>query len=94
MDVCKCIVPSRHSRLAASPLVRLVLGEERWKVPDHPKGVLPQTGLETGQITYMVLKGTVNEKAYNLDFNHDEFLGIDLAFADHVSLVTITTTAE
>ncbi|GFU75108.1 uncharacterized protein TNCV_3172871 [Trichonephila clavipes] len=43
MDVCKCIVPSRHegtlnSRRAASPLMRLVDGEERWKAPDHPPG--------------------------------------------------------
>ncbi|GFW85823.1 uncharacterized protein TNCV_854721 [Trichonephila clavipes] len=37
MDVCKCIVPLRHggtlnSRPAASPLVRLVEGEERQKL--------------------------------------------------------------
>ncbi|GFX91338.1 uncharacterized protein TNCV_4144131 [Trichonephila clavipes] len=43
MDVCKCIVPSRHegtlnSRRAASPLMRLVEWEERWKAPDHPTG--------------------------------------------------------
>ncbi|GFW04326.1 uncharacterized protein TNCV_876991 [Trichonephila clavipes] len=47
MDVCKYIVPSRHDcsfnkRRAASLLVRLVEGEERWEVPDHPQGVLPQ----------------------------------------------------
>ncbi|GFX38474.1 uncharacterized protein TNCV_2344471 [Trichonephila clavipes] len=47
MDVCKCIMPSRHgsslnSRPATSPLVRLVEGKERWVVPDHPQGVLPQ----------------------------------------------------
>ncbi|GFW29880.1 hypothetical protein TNCV_3937471 [Trichonephila clavipes] len=40
MDVCKCIVPSRHevtlnSRRATSPLVRLLEGEERWEVPDN-----------------------------------------------------------
>ncbi|GFT28120.1 uncharacterized protein TNCV_645031 [Trichonephila clavipes] len=39
MDVCKCLVPSRHggtlnSRRDASPLVRLVGGEERWEAPD------------------------------------------------------------
>ncbi|GFW15148.1 hypothetical protein TNCV_172951 [Trichonephila clavipes] len=39
MDVYKCIVPSRHggtlySRRAASPLVRLVAGDERWEAPD------------------------------------------------------------
>ncbi|GFX43014.1 uncharacterized protein TNCV_436301 [Trichonephila clavipes] len=41
MDVCKCIVPSRHggtqnSRRAASPLVRLVEGEQRWEASDLP----------------------------------------------------------
>ncbi|GFU06306.1 uncharacterized protein TNCV_4765991 [Trichonephila clavipes] len=45
MDGCKCTVPSRHegtlnSRRAASPLLRLVEGEERWEAPDHPQGVL------------------------------------------------------
>ncbi|GFU05851.1 uncharacterized protein TNCV_3394461 [Trichonephila clavipes] len=35
MNVCKCVVPSRHggtlnSRRATSPLVRLEEGEERW----------------------------------------------------------------
>ncbi|GFX81494.1 uncharacterized protein TNCV_4509011 [Trichonephila clavipes] len=43
MDVCKCIVASRHgctlnSRRAASPLVRLVEGKERWEASDHPRG--------------------------------------------------------
>ncbi|GFX70196.1 uncharacterized protein TNCV_4616341 [Trichonephila clavipes] len=42
MDVCNCIVPSWHggtlnSRRAASPLVRLVEGEDRWEAPDHPR---------------------------------------------------------
>ncbi|GFS52759.1 hypothetical protein TNCV_2995591 [Trichonephila clavipes] len=42
MDACKYIVPSRHegtlnSRRDASPLVRLVEGEERWEAPDHPR---------------------------------------------------------
>ncbi|GFS65370.1 uncharacterized protein TNCV_2451791 [Trichonephila clavipes] len=44
MDICECIVPSRHggtlnSHRAASPLVRLVEGEERLEPPDHPQGV-------------------------------------------------------
>ncbi|GFW94460.1 hypothetical protein TNCV_2701811 [Trichonephila clavipes] len=42
MDVCKCIVTSRHlgtlnSRRAASPLIRLVEGKERWEASDHPQ---------------------------------------------------------
>ncbi|GFV99077.1 hypothetical protein TNCV_1510551 [Trichonephila clavipes] len=31
-----------NSCRAASPLVRLVEGEEMWKASDHPQGVLPQ----------------------------------------------------
>ncbi|GFW06826.1 hypothetical protein TNCV_3289261 [Trichonephila clavipes] len=39
MDVCKCIVPLWHggtqnSSRAASPLVMLVKGEDRWKASD------------------------------------------------------------
>ncbi|GFW95531.1 uncharacterized protein TNCV_1722321 [Trichonephila clavipes] len=52
MDVCKGIVPARHggtlnSSRVASPLVRLVEGQERWDAPDHPQGVLPQNRGET-----------------------------------------------
>ncbi|GFW65127.1 hypothetical protein TNCV_393931 [Trichonephila clavipes] len=46
MDVCKCIMPSRHGstlsrRKAASPLVRLVAGDERWEDPDPTPGCSP-----------------------------------------------------
>ncbi|GFY34102.1 uncharacterized protein TNCV_4983051 [Trichonephila clavipes] len=42
MDVFKCTVPSRHggtlnSRRAASSLVRLVEGEERWEASGRPQ---------------------------------------------------------
>ncbi|GFY18658.1 HTH_Tnp_Tc3_2 domain-containing protein [Trichonephila clavipes] len=52
MDVCKCILPSWHggtlnSRRAASPLVRLVEGEETWEAHDLPQGVLPLNWGET-----------------------------------------------
>ncbi|GFU72778.1 retrovirus-related Pol polyprotein from transposon TNT 1-94 [Trichonephila clavipes] len=64
MNVCKCIVLSRHggnfdSRRAESPLVMLVEGEERWKVPERLRGVLPQNWGGTEQnhtVTCMVLK--------------------------------------
>ncbi|GFW43588.1 uncharacterized protein TNCV_4769401 [Trichonephila clavipes] len=51
MDVCKCIVPSRHggtlnSRRAASPLVGLVEGIERW--PSQVSSF--KIGVETSQI--------------------------------------------
>ncbi|GFW24598.1 cullin-4A [Trichonephila clavipes] len=79
MDVCKCILPSRHggtlnSRRAASPLVRLVEGEERWEAPDQPQGV-PQNWGETEinrPVTCMVLKATVNDGRH-LALCHDEF---------------------
>ncbi|GFV48315.1 uncharacterized protein TNCV_667171 [Trichonephila clavipes] len=55
MYVCKYIVPSRHgssltSHRAASPLVRLVEGEERREAPNHPQGVLSQNWGGTEQI--------------------------------------------
>ncbi|GFW10946.1 uncharacterized protein TNCV_4459211 [Trichonephila clavipes] len=47
MDVCKCIVLSRHgatlnSRRDSSALVRFVEEEYCWEVPDYTQGVLPQ----------------------------------------------------
>ncbi|GFS90968.1 uncharacterized protein TNCV_2119691 [Trichonephila clavipes] len=82
MDVCKCIVPSRHggtlnSHRATSPLVRLVEGEERWEVPDHPQGILPKNWGETElnrSVTCMVLKVTANDR-HHLAICHDEFRG-------------------
>ncbi|GFW66060.1 uncharacterized protein TNCV_588861 [Trichonephila clavipes] len=82
MDVCKCKVPARHgdtlnSRRAASPLVRLVEGEERWEASDHPQGVLPLNwgGIEPNRtITCMVLKATANNRRH-LALCHDEFRG-------------------
>ncbi|GFW28335.1 uncharacterized protein TNCV_4640021 [Trichonephila clavipes] len=72
MDVLKCIVPSWHggtlnSRRAASPLVRLVEGEERWEAPDHLQGVLPLNWDETELnrcVTCMVLKATANDRRH------------------------------
>ncbi|GFW99671.1 cullin-4A [Trichonephila clavipes] len=83
MDVCKCIVPSRHggtlnSRRAASLLVRLVEGEESWEAPDHPQGVLPLNwgGIKLNRsVTCMVLKVTANDRRH-LTRCHDEFRGL------------------
>ncbi|GFX68062.1 cullin-4A [Trichonephila clavipes] len=82
MDVCKCIMSSRYggtlnSRRAASPLVRLVEGEERWETPGHPRDVLPQNwgGIEQYRsVTCMVLKSTANDRRH-LALCHDEFRG-------------------
>ncbi|GFX38159.1 hypothetical protein TNCV_3837581 [Trichonephila clavipes] len=48
LDVCKYIVPLRHgvtlnNHRAASPLVRLVEGEERWKAPSSFPQCSPST---------------------------------------------------
>ncbi|GFV14099.1 uncharacterized protein TNCV_525751 [Trichonephila clavipes] len=83
MHVCKCIVPSRHggtlnSRRVASFLVRLVKGEERWEVSDHPQGVLPQNwgGTEKNRtVTCMVLKAKANDRCKNLAHSRDELRG-------------------
>ncbi|GFT30855.1 RNase H domain-containing protein [Trichonephila clavipes] len=85
--VCETItrkVPARHgdilnSSRAASPLVRLVKGEERWEASDHPQSVLPLNwgGIEpnrTVTVTCMVLKPTANDRRH-LDLCHDEFRG-------------------
>ncbi|GFX64528.1 uncharacterized protein TNCV_2811531 [Trichonephila clavipes] len=82
MDVCKYIVHLRqggtlNSRRAASPLVRLMEGKERWEVPDHPQGVLPQNWGETElnrSVTCIVLKATANDRRH-LALCHDEFRG-------------------
>ncbi|GFV57104.1 uncharacterized protein TNCV_3530531 [Trichonephila clavipes] len=70
MDVCKCIVPSRHedtqnSRRTASPLVRLVAGDERWEALTLPQGVLSQNRGETElnrTVTCMMLKAKAKDR--------------------------------
>ncbi|GFV83401.1 uncharacterized protein TNCV_3055481 [Trichonephila clavipes] len=80
MDVCKCIVPSRHgsalnSRRDASPLERTVKEQERQMAPDNPQCVLPQNWGETElnrSVTYTVLKATANDRRH---LCHEEFRG-------------------
>ncbi|GFW09544.1 uncharacterized protein TNCV_3996511 [Trichonephila clavipes] len=74
MDVCKCIVPLRHggtlnSRRAASPLVWLVEGEERWEASDQMGGSDPNRA-----VPCKVLKATANDRRH-LALCHDEFRG-------------------
>ncbi|GFX59918.1 uncharacterized protein TNCV_4984311 [Trichonephila clavipes] len=83
MDVCKCIVPSRHSgtlnsRRAASPIVRLVEEEEWLVIPDHPRGVFPQNwgGTEPNStVSCLVLKAEANDTSKILALHRDEFRG-------------------
>ncbi|GFU75026.1 uncharacterized protein TNCV_3752771 [Trichonephila clavipes] len=83
MDVCKCIVPLRHggtqnSRRAASHLVWLVEGEERWEAPYHHQGFLPLNwgGTERKHtVTCVVLKVKANNRCKILALNHYEFRG-------------------
>ncbi|GFV64236.1 uncharacterized protein TNCV_3000011 [Trichonephila clavipes] len=72
------LVDTLNSRGAASPLVRLVEGEERWEAPDHLQGVLPQNWGGTKQnriVTSMVFKAKANNWCKNLALSHDEFCG-------------------
>ncbi|GFT59192.1 uncharacterized protein TNCV_3891491 [Trichonephila clavipes] len=64
-----------NSRQAASPLGRLVEGEERWEAPDHPQGILPQNWGETElnhSVTCVVLKATANDRRH-LALCYDKF---------------------
>ncbi|GFX53238.1 uncharacterized protein TNCV_362321 [Trichonephila clavipes] len=65
----------QRSRRAASPLVRLVEGEERWEAFDHPQIVLALNwgGTEPNcTVTCMVHKATPNSRCH-LALCHDEF---------------------
>ncbi|GFU40716.1 hypothetical protein TNCV_3230811 [Trichonephila clavipes] len=51
MDICECILPLRqggtlNSCQAASPLVRLVEGEEKGEATDHPRVFSLKIGVE------------------------------------------------
>ncbi|GFW76922.1 uncharacterized protein TNCV_2030271 [Trichonephila clavipes] len=55
MDVCQCIVPLWHggtlnSHRAATPLVRLVEGEESWEACDNLRMFSLKIGVELSQI--------------------------------------------
>ncbi|GFV48371.1 uncharacterized protein TNCV_2512711 [Trichonephila clavipes] len=73
MDVCKCIMPLRYggilnSHRAASPLVWLVEGKERWETPGYSQGFLPLNWGGTEQnciVTCIVLKAKVNDRRKN-----------------------------
>ncbi|GFX41213.1 uncharacterized protein TNCV_2219111 [Trichonephila clavipes] len=82
MYVCKCIVPARHggnqnSRRSASPLVRLMEGEERWEASEHPQSVFPLNGVgneKNRTVTCMGFKATANDRRH-LALCHDESRG-------------------
>ncbi|GFX34342.1 uncharacterized protein TNCV_3226891 [Trichonephila clavipes] len=71
MDVCKCIVPSRdggtlNSSRAASPLLRLVAGDEKLEAPAPPPECstsnLEWNRAKNRNVTCMVLKTTANDR--------------------------------
>ncbi|GFT84362.1 uncharacterized protein TNCV_1609941 [Trichonephila clavipes] len=69
MVVCKCLVPLRHegtlnSRRAASSLMRLVEGLERWEASVYSQGVpLNWGGSEKNRtVTCTVFKATANDR--------------------------------
>ncbi|GFT86792.1 uncharacterized protein TNCV_4163721 [Trichonephila clavipes] len=70
-----------NNRRAASPLVWLVEGEERWKAPHHPHGFLSLNWGGTEQnrtVTCMVLKAKANHRRKNPALSRNEFPGLDL----------------
>ncbi|GFY15982.1 uncharacterized protein TNCV_1286271 [Trichonephila clavipes] len=83
VDVCKSIVllwhgDSLNSLRAASALMKLVEGQERWEAPDYLQGVLPQnwSGIELNlTIICMVLKAMDDDRRKNLAPCCDEFRG-------------------
>ncbi|GFV30719.1 hypothetical protein TNCV_951401 [Trichonephila clavipes] len=86
--------PLRHggtlcSRRAPNLLGRLVEGEKRWEVFDHPQGALPQNWVGTEPnlaVTYMMLKATTNDRRKLLALCHDELHG---SRSDIVRLVSL-----
>ncbi|GFY25350.1 uncharacterized protein TNCV_2484701 [Trichonephila clavipes] len=96
MDVCKCIGSLRHggtvnSRQAASPLVRLVEGEARWKTPGHTRSFLPQNWGGTKQnrtVTCMMLRAMANDRRKYLALCRNEFRGPRSDIIRQVALVT------
>ncbi|GFU66132.1 transposable element Tc3 transposase [Trichonephila clavipes] len=61
---------------SVSPLMRLVEGEERWKAPEHPQGVLPQNWGKIEQnrtVTCMELKDKANDRRKYLALRRYEF---------------------
>ncbi|GFV60916.1 hypothetical protein TNCV_925301 [Trichonephila clavipes] len=69
---------SFRCRQAASPLVRLVEGGERWKAPGHPQVVLHENwgGTEPNcTVTCMMFKAKTNDRRKNLALSPDEFRG-------------------
>ncbi|GFU73589.1 uncharacterized protein TNCV_3360291 [Trichonephila clavipes] len=80
----------KGSNISTNPLVRLVEGEERWEVPDHPQSVLPQNWGETElnhSVTCMVLKATANDR-HHLALCQDEFRGPRSETSRQVALST------
>ncbi|GFW90922.1 uncharacterized protein TNCV_2419151 [Trichonephila clavipes] len=79
------IVPLRHGgtlngRRAASPLMGLVEGEERWEDPGHPQGFLSLNWGGTEQnrtVTCMVLKATANDRRKNSSLPAMNFASLD-----------------
>ncbi|GFY32235.1 cullin-4A [Trichonephila clavipes] len=93
MNVCNCIVPSRHggtlnSRRAASPLVRLAEKEEMLDAPDHSQNVFHQTcgGTELNcTVTCMLFKAKAKDRRKNLALAAMNFVGLGLITFDQVA---------
>ncbi|GFU33823.1 hypothetical protein TNCV_2169881 [Trichonephila clavipes] len=83
MDVCKCIVPARHggtlnSRRAASPLVRLVEGEERKLYPklQNEFGKVEQEAIDLSGLSFEEEAGQARrQQKRNIIFSESKKVG-------------------
>ncbi|GFX56177.1 hypothetical protein TNCV_3062631 [Trichonephila clavipes] len=62
MNVCKCIVPSRHGDTLNRPLLSPGCSSQNWDRTEQNRA-----------ITYMVLKAKANDRRKNLAVCQDEF---------------------
>ncbi|GFS97447.1 hypothetical protein TNCV_733771 [Trichonephila clavipes] len=78
-------------RRAASPLVRLVEGEERWETPDHPQGFASsKLGWNKKNRTAIGMVLKTNDRFKNLTLSRDEFHWPRSGILRQVALVTTT----
>ncbi|GFU45706.1 extended synaptotagmin-3 [Trichonephila clavipes] len=104
MDICKCMVPLRHggtlnSRRAASPLMRLVAGDERvgWQYTRiynpqrHPRVLVIKCGTDPSQIVLSPAWCSMLQPmtGVHLAYCHDEFRG---PRSDYIRQVALATT--
>ncbi|GFX59290.1 hypothetical protein TNCV_4217061 [Trichonephila clavipes] len=81
LQKCLCgIEITLNSHQTQSPLVKLVVEEEKWEALDYPKGILPQNWVEPSQIVLSLARFSKLQLTTGVQLapGHDEFRGLDL----------------